>query len=171
MINIIDGDLFNTDAKFIVHQVNCMGKMGSGVALQVKNKFPHVYKHYKELCETVDKDGLLGKLQIVPIKPKYDGYDCGSIAVPYTEQWICNVFAQSNYGYDGKQYTSINALEKCFRKLYGLTLEKNNNYNAKIAMPYKIGCCRGGADWNEVYAMIDKIFVNREVELWRLDKG
>ena len=44
MIKIIDGDLFDTDAKFICHQVNCMGKMGSGVALQVRKKFPHVYE-------------------------------------------------------------------------------------------------------------------------------
>ena len=46
MIKIIDGDLFETDAKFIVHQVNCMGRMGSGVALQVKEKYPHVYEEY-----------------------------------------------------------------------------------------------------------------------------
>lgn len=49
MIKIIDGDLFETDAKFIVHQVNCMGRMGSGVALQVKEKYPHVYEEYKKL--------------------------------------------------------------------------------------------------------------------------
>lgn len=171
MIKIIDGDLFNTDAKFIAHQVNCMGKMMSGVALQVKERYPHVYIEYKRIVESTKKDDLFGKVQIVPVRPEYIGYDCGDIDIPNTEQWICNIFAQSNYGYDGKQYTSINALEQCFKQLYILTFEKNSNYNAKIAMPYKIGCCRGGADWNEVYAMIDKIFVNREVELWRLDKG
>ena len=36
MIKIINGDLFDTDANIICHQVNCKGKMGSGVALQVK---------------------------------------------------------------------------------------------------------------------------------------
>ncbi len=44
---IIEGNLFDTDAKFICHQVNCMGKMGSGVALQVRQRFPHVYEEYK----------------------------------------------------------------------------------------------------------------------------
>lgn len=171
MIKIIDGDLFNTDAKFIAHQVNCMGKMGSGVALQVKHNYPHVYVEYQRIVESTNKEDLIGKVQIVPVNPAYIGYDCGDIDIPYTEQWICNLFAQNNYGYDGKQYTSIEALEQCFKQLYILTFEKNNNYNAKIAMPYKIGCCRGGADWDEVYAMIDRIFVNREVELWRLDKG
>ena len=31
-VRVIDGDLFNTKAKYICHQVNCKGKMGSGVA-------------------------------------------------------------------------------------------------------------------------------------------
>lgn len=38
-------------------------------------------------------------------------------------------------------------------------------------MPYKIGCVRGGANWDEVYSMIEKTFKNVAVELWRLDKG
>ena len=49
MIKVINGDLFNSTARFIVHQVNCQGKMGSGVALQVKQKFflPQMYIHKK----------------------------------------------------------------------------------------------------------------------------
>ena len=27
-----------------------------------------------------------------------------------------------------------------------------------IAMPYKIGCVRGGANWDEVYAIIQEVF-------------
>lgn len=33
---------------------------------------------------------MLGKIQILPCNPKYIGYDCGNIAIPNTEQWICN---------------------------------------------------------------------------------
>ena len=115
MIEIIEGNLFDTDAKFICHQVNCMGKMGSGVALQVRQRFPHVYEEYKKVASS----DMLGKVQIVPVKPKYIGYDCGSIAIPSNEQWICNFFAQDNYGYDGKQYTSLEALEKCLELCVG----------------------------------------------------
>ena len=39
-----------------------------------------------------------------------------------------------------------------------------------IAMPYKIGCVRGGANWEEVHQMIENIFYDCNVELWRLDK-
>ena len=167
MIKIIDGDLFETDAKFIVHQVNCMGRMGSGVALQVKEKYPNVYEEYAKIVSSE----MLGKIQVVPCNPQYIGCNPGSIMIPNTEQWIVNLFAQDKYGYDGKQYTSIQALRECFVKLNCLLHEKNNNFGAKIAMPYKIGCCRGGADWNEVCAMIEGIFVDEDVEIWRLDKG
>lgn len=168
MIEIIEGNLFDTDAKFICHQVNCMGEMGSGVALQMKQRFPHVYEEYKKVASS----DMLGKVQIVPVKPKYIGYDCGSIAIPSNEQWICNFFAQDNYGYDGKQYTSLEALEKCFRTMCWKAHERNNNFSATIAMPYKIGCDRGGADWDEVYSMMQKIFneLDTHVELWKLNQ-
>ena len=50
--------------------------------------------------------------------------------------------------------------------------EKNNNFSATIAMPYKIGCYRGGADWDEVYSMMQKIFneLDTHVELWKLNQ-
>ena len=38
-------------------------------------------------------------------------------------------------------------------------------------MPWKIGCCRGGANWEDVYKMINDIFKYNTVELWRLDNG
>ncbi len=50
-IKIIDGDLFSTKSNYICHQVNCQGKMGSGVAKQIRTKFPTVYKWYKVRCD------------------------------------------------------------------------------------------------------------------------
>lgn len=167
MIKVIDGNIFNTDAKFIAHQVNCQGKMGSGVAFQVKNRFPHVFTEYVRIA----KQEMLGKIQIVPVNDKYLGYNSGSLAVPYTEQFIVNLFAQDKYGYDNKIYTSLEALQECFETLKWILFEKNNNFGSTIAMPYKIGCVRGGADWNTVYQMIEETFKDCNVELWRLDNG
>ncbi len=169
MIKIINGDLFCSDARIIAHQVNCQGKMGSGVALQIRRKYPNVYNEYVKACKDCSED-MLGKIQIVPVNSQWNGYDCGSIAIPHNERFVCNIFAQNYYGYDGKMYTDINALEECFTKIWWLIHEKNNNFMSKIAMPYKIGCCRGGADWNTVYGIIENIFSNCEVELWKLNK-
>ena len=38
-IKIIDGNLFDSKAKIIAHQVNCQGKMNSGVAKEVRQRF------------------------------------------------------------------------------------------------------------------------------------
>ena len=40
MIKIFEGDLLESGANFICHQVNCQGVMGSGVAKQIKEQFP-----------------------------------------------------------------------------------------------------------------------------------
>lgn len=170
MIKIIKGDLFDTNAKFICHQVNCAGKMESGVALQVRQKYPHVYKEYKKVAS----EDMLGEVQIIPVNSKFIGHEpgdiwCGMKVKGFREtQWICNLFAQKSYGYDGKQYTSNEALRQCFKKLAGMVHEKNNNFGQTIAMPYKIGCCRGGSDWSDVANIIEEEFKDCNVELWRL---
>lgn len=62
-----EGNVFDSDADIICHQVNCQGVMGSGVAKEVRERFPNVYEQYHELCE-LHKNysaGLLGTAQIV----------------------------------------------------------------------------------------------------------
>ena len=42
-----------------------------------------------------------------------------------------------------------------------------------IAFPYKIGCVRGGADWDVIYNIIKTEFSDKgyNVEFWRLNLG
>lgn len=40
-----------------------------------------------------------------------------------------------------------------------------------VAMPYKIGSVRGGANWDDVFELIKGVFAEIDVELWRLDRG
>ena len=51
MIIQIKGNLFNTTCKVIVNTVNCEGVMGKGIALEMKLRFPDMYKKYKEVCD------------------------------------------------------------------------------------------------------------------------
>lgn len=159
LVTIIEGDLFETDANIICHQVNCRGVMGSGVALQVKKKYPHIYHGYVELCKS--HENLLGEVFVASTNPKFEGFS-GDI----TDQWqtICNLFAQDRYGRD-KCYTSYEAMQKCFDYVRAMTLRKNNHYGATIAMPYMIGCGLGGGDWDRVYKMINDTFAENNVEL------
>lgn len=41
------GNLLNADELYIVHQVNNLGVMGAGLALQIKHKYPQVFIQYR----------------------------------------------------------------------------------------------------------------------------
>lgn len=139
MINHIQCDIFESGADVILHQVNCQGVMGSGIAKQVREKYPWVYGAYKKLCDKCKRTGqrMLGKCQEVFIDEN---------------RVIVNVFAQENYGYDGKCYTDYEALRNCFCLI-------NECYKGKtIAIPYLMACHRGGGDWTVVIKLIESIF-------------
>lgn len=149
-VPIIDGDIFDSNTDIIAHQCNAKHQMNSGIARQVREKYPFAYKCYMQLPEL-----HLGQNVIVEVT---------------NDKTICNMIAQEDYGYDGKHYTNITALETCLERLKSYAEE----HNYSIALPYKVGCCRGGADWdNVVYPFIQQLFKdsNIRVEIWRLDKG
>jgi O-acetyl-ADP-ribose deacetylase (regulator of RNase III) len=148
MIKIIDGDLFESKADIIAHQVNKKGAFNSGVAKQVREKYPEVFETYSRSYKSFN----LGDVQYVETK---DG------------KTIANMFGQNNYGYDGKQYTSYEAIDGCLKGLHAYC----KHYNKTVALPYGLASVRGGAKWDKVYAMIEEIFDDMDVEIWRLDKG
>lgn len=145
MIEHIKCDIFKSGADVICHQVNCQGVMGSGIAKQVKEKYPVVYESYKRLCDS-KKDSPAELLGFCQGFKAYDNY-------------IINVFAQEKFGYDGKCYTSYDALRKCLETV------KSRFNNNTIAIPYLMGCHRGGGDWNIVYKMIEEVFNNSDCEV------
>ena len=59
---IYDGNIFNSKCQTIVNPINCVGVMGKGLALEMKNRFPDMFNKYKELC---DKNLItIGKLRL-----------------------------------------------------------------------------------------------------------
>lgn len=167
MIKIIDGDIFNCDADAILHQVNCQGVMGSGIAKQVREKFPTVFKYYKARCDEdkrfkeqsgITKSRLLGLAQVC----YKEDYPVGDIK---DKQVIINLFAQDRYGYDGNCYTDYEALRKCLKTV-------NRQFSGKrVAIPYLMACHRGGGDWDTVYQMIVEELADCDVTLYRYTAG
>ena len=153
MIKIIDGNLFDSKANIICHQCNCQGVMGSGVAAEVKNRYPHVFQAYR-------RDYLDGKLKL--------GYVC--FATAKSDQVIANMCGQDKFGYDGSVYTNYDKLQEC---LDGVEEYATYEYDKRpvIAFPYLMSCHRGGGDWNVVYKMIEDTFKNFDVEIWRMNNG
>lgn len=146
MIKTIHGDLLEAKETYIVHQVNCYGVMGRGVAAQIKSKYPDVYRRYCEYCDEHFAKSLLGRVLLIPTN---DG------------KVICNVFGQERFG-GGKMHTDIAALSKALG-----SLAKIVPTTEPIAMPYMIGCGLGGASWDMVYPVIRDIFNKHTVIFYK----
>lgn len=161
-IPIINGDVLESNADFIVHQVNCQGVMGSGVAKQIKKKYPHVFKAYKEKCDTSMSATCRGDSPTERAKSMLGDvlFVCADQNEPLGQQ-IANLFAQHNYGYDGGCYTDYGALQRCLEEL---------NQHAKgksVAIPYMMSCYRGGGNWDIVSTMIINTLKDCDVTFYR----
>ena len=137
MIEYIRGDIFNSDCDILVHQVNCKGKMGKGIAYDIRNKYPYVYTSYKEFCK--DSNNLGGKLHIVVVNHHISG----------KALYIVNLFGQDGYGHD-KRYTNYEWVENGIK----LLAEYAKRHNLSIAIPYKMGCNNAGGNWEKIYQII-----------------
>lgn len=149
-VNIVDSDLTLAPEEILGHQVNCKGKMNSGVAKQIRRKFPRAFTEYEAFVERAPLEGkkLLGSCQVVNVG----------------EKWIANLFGQDAWGYDGKQYTDYKALRESLQSLRKFS----QDMKMSVALPYKIGSDRGGADWSEVLKIIEEEFEGYEVTLYRM---
>lgn len=151
MIKHIKCNMFDSGADIFCHQVNCQGEMNTGVAAEVRKRYPWVYANYKYVVDDYDKfevakDGLLGV--------------CHYVFIDETRE-IVNIFGQLEYGYDGNCYTDYEALKRAFTTL----ADNKENAGKTLAFPYKMGCHRGGGDWNIVYKLIEDAFKDSDCEV------
>lgn len=144
MIEYIKGDLLLTDCKVIVHGCNAQGVMGSGVALQIRNKYPKAYDSYRELIAQVPEESLLG---------------CTDISEQDDGKTVINAITQLNYGNRKVRYVSYDAIDECFEDIAAWC---ELNSITEIAMP-KIGAGLGGGNWEIIKTIIEQAFpgVNR----------
>ncbi|MEC2307759.1 macro domain-containing protein [Bacillus atrophaeus] len=158
MINIVKGNILDGTEDIIVQQVNCKGVMGAGLAKSILNKYPNVKKEYQSFRNfslnkgLTDKD-LLGLVNYVRV---IDG------------KVIANVFGQVNIKknrYDKTVYTKTEALTKGLKEVKELSKQLNKS----VAIPYGIGCGLAGGDWNIVSKLIDSIFSDYKVTIYKLD--
>ena len=143
MVHNVIGDLLDSNVDYICHQVNCRGRMGSGIARQIRERFPEVYRVYSERYEDAlrvldSPDRMLGSTDIVQI--------------PGTNQHVVNMYSQRSYGYDGKRYISYKAFRYILQEL-----KKDIPTDCTIGFHKDIGCGLGGGNWKTISAMIEEI--------------
>lgn len=138
------GDLLSGPEKYILHGCNAQGVMGSGVALQIKEKYPEAYEYYMYSHVT-------------------DGLDMGSIiTVACEDRIIVHCITQEYYGRNKNcVYVDYNAVKNC------LHLVNHNFKCADVAMP-KIGCGLANGDWNIVEKIINETMVDCQPVVYTL---
>lgn len=147
MIEYKNGDLLLSNCDMICHQVNAYGIMGAGIASQIKEAFPQMYKEYREICKTVKNGDLYGTVWFYI-------YDKNKKA-------IANCFSQI----DG--VTDIECLKACVRTLHLIAADRKFK---TVGIPYKYGCGIAKGDWLEVVKVFKKEFElsNIRLQIWRL---
>ena len=154
MVYYVKGNLLDSDCDYICHQVNCRGVMNSGIAKQIRERWPEVYQGYVRFCKNYgdnENERLLGKVFMKRINASH--------------KWVFNMFSQDAYGYDGDRYTSYDAFAHCLE-----VIRENTTYNDKIGFPKNIGCGLGGGNWKVVSALIDEILGDcRDVYIYELE--
>jgi O-acetyl-ADP-ribose deacetylase (regulator of RNase III)/uncharacterized protein YwgA len=142
MLEVLVGNVLNSNKKTLVNTVNCVGVMGKGVALLYKEKYPEMFKDYAKRC----RHGT-----VLP-------------GVPYLYQDINGV---SIINFPTKDHwRSPSRIEDIANGLDVIV----NNYKKwgieSIAFP-PLGCGNGGQSWNVVgrimYQKLSKMDIPIEI--------
>lgn len=139
-MNIIIGNIVDATEDFILHQVNCKGVMGAGVAGALSWKYGPYLTNYFIVCDAMSAQSysLLGTYVLSKLP---------------SGQTIVNLFGQDGYGRDRK-YTNEFALQQAIIKFCN-ELPPDKKYTC--AIPYKIGCGLGGGDWDYILEMLKSV--------------
>ena len=133
MATIVDMDIFDVTTGIIVHQCNNQGKMGAGIALEIRKRFPIVYEKYTQAHKM--KKLHLGLAQLINVSE-------GLV--------VCNLIGQDKYGW-GKNFTDYKALTNGLRILKSFSAAKK----LQVYIPYKMSCGLAGGDWDKVLEIIE----------------
>lgn len=129
------GDLLASTQKVIAHGCNSHGVMGSGVAWQIKKKYPNVFEVYA-------------------LRHKVFGLNLGDIVPVATVDGriVVNCITQENFGRNSTRYVDYDAIAQCIEKMDRHVKDWEVN---EIAFP-RIGAGLGGGDWNVIEEIIVK---------------
>lgn len=143
------GNLLHVQSGHIVHGCNAKGVMGSGVALAVKETYPHVHLDY---VTEYHKNGLtLGRAYPVLAKPGLH---------------IWNAITQDTYG-SIKRCVSYDAIQTCFQDINYVIPFIESTVEPIVHIPM-IGAARGGGNWEIIREIIEQT-MDFPVILWMPD--
>lgn len=149
MIHTINCDLLSIEDGIIIHGCNSRGVMGSGVAKQIREKYPKAYEAYKDQER---RSGLfLG--DIVPV-------------VINERLLVVNAITQKDYGRDPDvRYVNYGAIATCFARLEYFTenspLCPYQFADKPVYFPM-IGAGLANGDWSVISEIIDLVYLGEK---------
>jgi len=129
-VTFVEGDLFLSRAQTLAHGVNCRGKMGKGIAVEFRRRFPDMYQEYRRRCH----HRLL----------KPGGYYLEKT----TDPWVLNLATQDRVG--GAELAFV---ASCLQLL---AQQHDREGITSIAMP-RIAAGLGGLVWQDVKELIQRV--------------
>ena len=127
--HIENSDITKVASGIIVHGCNAQGVMGSGVAKQLRAKYPDIFTDYTNILRIFKDigDAPLGCVIWTDISPQLV---------------IANAITQEFYGRDGGKYVSYDAIDEAFKQV----ADSAKSLNMEINVPYLIGAGLGGGN-------------------------
>ena len=135
MISYEKGDIFDADVEALVNAVNCSGVMGAGLALEFKDRWPKMFRAYREACDS--RNVTVGKIHVWPTQKPSPRF---ILNFPTKRLW--RERSHLDYVRDG--------LEDLVDVVESLSI-------TSIAIP-ALGCGLGGLAWKDVRPLIAKKF-------------
>jgi len=137
-VEVVFGDITNSEARYIAHQCNCVTEYSLGLAKSIFEKFP-----YSDCYQGRKEKDVPGTIKIFG-----NGVD---------QRYVINMFGQYYPGkprHSENQNDRISYFRKCLEEITKITdLES-------IAFPKNIGCGLAGGNWSEYFNEIS-IFASK----------
>jgi O-acetyl-ADP-ribose deacetylase (regulator of RNase III) len=153
---------------FIVHVCNNVNAWGAGFVMALSKRWKEPERAYHAWAEHGDLEPFeLGNVQCVLVSSHTEPMSEVGCFVDTDKQsaiYVCNCIAQKGIG---KQSDGIpfrhNAFEICLTKVASTVSKKGG----KIVMP-RVGCGLGGATWDTVEPIIERVCDGLTVEVYDL---
>ena len=142
--------------KIVAHVCNDLGRMGSGVAKALMDKWPQVRSEYVKWHKTNELNG----------RPK--PFKLGAVQFIHCEGEIvvANVIGQhdirSKGGIPPVRYEAL-------REGFAFIANVAKFYEASVHVPYLMGCDLAGGDWEVVETILEEELISQGVEVTAYD--
>ena len=140
MLQFIHSSILDSQAQTVVNTVNTVGVMGKGLAQAFREKYPSMFKAYKELCD--NNQFSVGQLWL---------WRGGN-------QWVLNFPTKKHWRYPSK-------LEYIESGLVKFVANYESRGIREISFP-RLGCGNGGLNWEDVKPLMEKYLSNLPIPIY-----